>query len=175
MFEDEKFSRITLKLLIQVPVFALTVIIYGLSVSILNDAVTSASIALSQFSGDGVSLSGIFIGVIVLGAFNLCIQIAFSIAGSIITSRSKSWSISWSWYLFTLGLINLLFNLISEALFFKFATCFNFKSNAIVEARSAMVILLMTILIGVALTAIIYKLFYQQDEAKKIVAMALIG
>ena len=74
MFEDEKFSRITLKLLIQVPVFALTVIIYGLSVSILNDTVTSASIALPQFASDGVSLNGIFNGVIALGALYLFIQ-----------------------------------------------------------------------------------------------------
>ena len=148
---------------VQLLVFVFTVIIYGLSVSILNDTITNASIASSQFAGDGVSLSGIFIGVIVLGAFNLFIQIAFSIAGSIITSRSKSWSISWSWYLFILGLINLLFNLISEALFFKFATCFSFKSNAILGARYFMVILLMTILIGVAFGAIIKKFFLNLD------------
>ena len=94
---------------VQLIVFVFTVIIYGLSVSILIDAVTSASIALSQFSGDGVSLSGIFIGVIVLGAFNLCIQFGLFISTCFITS--------WSKYIGSinlgLGLINLVFNLIS--------------------------------------------------------------
>ena len=141
MFESEKFSKFTL-FLIQALVFALTVIIYSLSVSILNDTVTSASIALSQFAGDGVSLTGIFIGVIILGAFNLSILIALFIIGSIIKS--------WSWYILSLGLINLLFNLISEALFFKFATCFNYTRNAIVVARSILVIIFMISIICVA-------------------------
>ena len=133
--------------------------------SILNDTVKNASIALSQFAGDGVSLSGIFIGVIVLGALNLFLQIAFSIAGTIISFRSKSWSLSWSWYLFILGLINLLFNFISEALFFKFAACFDFRNTAMVVARSILVILLMAILLCVALT-VIYNLHRKRGEAK---------
>jgi TRAP-type C4-dicarboxylate transport system permease small subunit len=55
--------------------FALTIIIYSFSITMLNDTVTSASIALSQFEYDGVSLYGIFIGSIVLGAFHLVLYI----------------------------------------------------------------------------------------------------
>jgi len=149
--------------LIQVPVFALTVIIYGLSLSILNDTVTSASIASSQFSGDGVSLSGIFTGVIVLGAFNLFILIGLFVVGSIL----KYWSL----YILILGLINLLFNLISEALFFKFASCFNFPSNAIVVARSSMVILLMIIMFCVAGFALVHFLFRGETLKEKLGAL----
>ncbi len=120
--------------------FALTVITYGLSVSILNDTNTSASIALSQFEGDGVSLSGIFIGLIVLGAIQFFILISPCV------------------------LMNFLFNLIFEALFFKFASCFNFPSNAIVVARSSLVILHMIILLCFALYVIIE--LYKESEAK---------
>ena len=81
MANDSSVSTVLRIALIQLPVFVLTVIIYGLSVSILNNTVTSASIALSQFEGDGVSLSGIFIGVIVLGAFNLVILIGLFVVG----------------------------------------------------------------------------------------------
>jgi len=148
---NDSFSSTFLRIsLIQLPVFVLTVIIYGLSVSLLNNSVTSASIALSQFAGDGVSLTGIFIGVILMGAFNLTILIGLFIFGSIIKS--------WSWYILTLGLINLVFNLISEALFFKFASCFNFPSNTMVVSRSGLVIILMIIKICVAIFAIIHYL-----------------
>jgi hypothetical protein len=74
MIESEKFPKFTL-FLIQAPVCVLTIIIYGLSVSILHYTVTSASIAVSQFAVDGASLSGIFSGVIALGAINIFIQI----------------------------------------------------------------------------------------------------
>ena len=136
--------------LIQLPVFVLTVIIYGLSVSILDNTGNSASIALPQFAGDGVSLTGIFIGVIILGAFNVSILIGLFVVGSIIKS--------WSWYILYLGIINLLFNLISEAIFFKFASCYNFPSNTMVVARSSLVILLMVIKLCVAIFVAIFVL-----------------
>jgi hypothetical protein len=163
MINDSYLSKILRIVLIQVPVFALTVIIYGLSVSILNDTVTSASIASSQFAGDGVSLTGIFTGVIVLGAFNLFILIGLFVVGSILKY--------WSWYILTLGLINLLFNLISEAIFFKFATCFNFPSNAIVVARSTMVILLMVIMFCVAGFALVHFLLRGETLEEKLGAL----
>jgi hypothetical protein len=155
------FKLSYLLICIQLPVFVLTVIIYGLSLSILKNTVTSASIALSQFAGDGVSLSGIFTGVIVLGAFNLFIQIVLFIVGSMTTS----WSISWSWYMLILGLMNLLFNFISEAIFFKFASCFNYPRNDIVVARSIMVILLMEIVLCYALF-VIFKLYCGAGKAR---------
>jgi hypothetical protein len=151
--------------LIQLPVFVLTVIIYGLSVSILNNTGNSASIALPQFAGDGVSLTGIFIGVIILGAFNVSILIGLFVVGSIIKS--------WSWYILYLGIINLLFNLISEAIFFKFASCYNFPSNTMVVARSSLVILLMVIKLCVAIFAIIH--YLQRGESGKEKSGALLA
>ena len=165
MINESVLSKILRIAIIQVPVFAFTVVIYGLRLSILNDTVTSASIASSQFAGDGVSLTGIFNGVIVLGAFNLFILIGLFVVGSII----KSWSL----YLLILGLVNLLFNLISEAIFFKFASCFNFPSNAIVVARSSMVILLMIIMFGVAIFALVH--FLLRGETLKEKLGALLG
>jgi hypothetical protein len=163
MIKETILSKILRIALVQVPVFSLTVIIYGLGLSILNDTVTSASIASSQFAGDGVSLTGIFKGVIALGAFNLFILIGLFVVGAIINY--------WSLYILALGLINLLFNLISEAIFFKFASCFNFPSNAIVVARSSMVILLMVIMFCVAIFALFHFLLRGETLQEKLGAL----
>ena len=56
-------------------IFALTVVIFGLGVSILSNVRTSASIASEQFMDGGVSLYGIYIGVIVLGSFHFAFQL----------------------------------------------------------------------------------------------------
>ena len=137
--------------LIQVPIFSLTVTIYGLSLSILSDTRTSASIASSQFVGDGVTLYGIYCGIIVLGAFHLFCYVPFFIFSVVIQN--------WTIFFVGLGILNLLFNLISEALFFKFSSCFNFPSNVIVIARSCMVIILMTFFIVLSLFSIFYSIF----------------
>jgi hypothetical protein len=163
MIKSEKFSKLTL-FLVQAPAFALIVIIYGLSVSILRDTFKSASIALSQFAGDGVSLSGITNGVIVLGAINLFILIGLLTAGSFYESLS--------WDLLFIGLINILFNLISEAIFFKFASCYNFPSNAIVVARSSLVNLLMIIILCIALYALLFKKLDETPPKEQPVALS---
>jgi len=138
---DKKHDKTLRIFLVQVPAFLLIVTIYGLSVSILSDTEASASIALSQFAGDGVSLSGISSSVILLGMLNLLILFCFFMVGS--------FRLNWPVYTLLLGLINHLLNLISEALFFEFASCFNFPSNAIVVARSSLVILLVIIMLCV--------------------------
>ncbi len=83
MVENEIFSKAK-NFSMLVPIFFLTVIIYGLSVSILNDTVKSASIAVFQFADDVVSLYGIFIGLIPLGAFHLFILIWLFVVGKLL-------------------------------------------------------------------------------------------
>jgi hypothetical protein len=156
---DKKHDKTLRIFLVQVPAFLLIVTIYGLSVSILSDTEASASIALSQFAGDGVSLSGISTGVILLGIFNLLILFWFFMVGS--------FRLNWPVYTLLLGLINHLFNLISEALFFEFASCVNFPSNAIVVARSSLVILLMIIMLCVAVFTKIYYLLHGETLKEK--------
>ena len=157
MSSDEKLWNLLRLALIQVPSFALTVIIYGLSLSIMSDTNTSASIATSQFVGDGVSLTGLFNGVIALGVFNLFLYIPFFVVGILV----KNWTL----FLLLLGLLNLLFNLISDALFYKFASCFNFPSNAIVVARSALMIVYMLFLLTISLIVIVYFLIKCKDSS----------
>jgi hypothetical protein len=122
--------------------FALTIIIYSLSITMLNDTVTSASIALSQFEYDGVSLYGIFTGSIVLGAFHLVLYIIVFIVNLSLTCINFS-----TFVLLGLGILNLVFNVIGESLFYKYASCFNFPSNDMFVARSSLVIVQMSILL----------------------------
>jgi hypothetical protein len=93
--------------------FALTIIIYSLRITMLNDTVTSASIALSQFEYDGVSLFGIFIGSIVLGAFHLVLYIIVFIVNLSLTCINFS-----TFVLLGLGILNLVFNVIGESLLY---------------------------------------------------------
>ena len=144
---DLKISNLIRYTLTLIPIFVLVVIIYGLGLSILSDTNTSASIASSQFVV-GASLRGIFTGVIVLGAFHLFSLISLFFIG---ISFVENWNI----FITILSILNLFFNLIADALFYKFASCFNFPSNAIVVARSALVIVLMVFLIGLASFAFI--------------------
>jgi hypothetical protein len=121
----------------------------GLGLSIMSDTVTSASIAFR--------LKAYFDGFIAMGAINLFVLIALFIVGSVF----KYWSL----YILILGLTNLVFNLISEALFFKFGLCYNFPSNAIVVARSSLAILLMILMLCAALFAIIH--FLQRGKSRR--------
>ena len=162
---DKKHDKILRIFLVQVPSFLLIVTINFLSVLIFSDTAASASIASSQFSGDGVSLSGISIGVVLLGMFNLFTLIWFFMHGSI--------DLNWHEYTLLISLITLLFNLISEALFFKFASCFNFPSNAIVVARSSLVILLMIIMLCVAVFTKIH--YLQRGDSGKEKSEALLA
>lgn len=139
-----------------IPIFILVVIIYGLGLSILSDTITSASIASSQFDDGGASLRGIYIGLIVLGAFHLFSLICLFFIG---ISVVENWNI----FIFILSILNILFNLISDALFYKFASCFNFPSNAIVVARSSLVIVLMVFLIGLASVTFIDNCILKRD------------
>ena len=140
------------------PVFVLTVIVYGLGLSIISDTVSSASIA--------VSLKAYFDGFIGMGATNLFLLLALFIVGSVF----KYWSV----YTLILGLINLVFNLIFEALFFNFATCFNFPSNAIVIARSSLVILLMILMLSVALFVLIHFLKHGKSRREKLILPSIV-
>jgi hypothetical protein len=157
MVNDVVLSKILRIFLIQVPVFALTVIIYGLGLSIMSDTVSSASIAVLQYEGDGVSLIHILNGVIAMGAINLFMLIVLFIVGSVF----KYWSL----YILIIGITNLVLNLISEALFFKFGLCFNFPNISIVIARSSLVILLMILMLCATLFAIIH--FLQRGKSRK--------
>ena len=148
MFFDEKYSTLRIRL-VQVSVFVLIVTIYSLNEAIFNATyVWSASIASSQFAGDGFSdshtLSGV-LNLILIGLF-------------ICASASKL-------YLLILGLVYLVFNSISETIFFEFTSCFYFPSNAIVVARSILVILLMIIIICFAVFTIVH-FFLSTDKGK---------
>jgi hypothetical protein len=164
---DKKNDKILRIFLVQVPAFLLIVTIYGLSVSILNDTAASASIALSQIAGDGVLLS--VIGVSLMDMFNLFILFWFFM------DLFFGFSIDLNGHVYTLllSLITLLFNLISEALFFKFASCFNFPSNPIVVARSSLVILLVIIMLCVAVFTIIH--YLQRGDSGKEKSEALLA
>jgi hypothetical protein len=163
MVNDVVLTKILRIFLAHVPIFVLTVIAYGLGLSIMRDTVSSASIAVLQFEGDGVSLIDVFNGVIAMGAINLFVLLALFIVGSVF----KYWSL----YTLILGIANLLFNLISEALFFRFATCYNFPSNAIVVARSSLAILLMILMLGVALFVLIHFLKHGKSRREKLGAL----
>ena len=145
--DDLKCHNIAI-LLIQLPVFILSVITYGLSLAILTQTIDSTSIALTQFNSNGLSLNGAFVGVIILGAFLLVSLIGFSI----LTIFHRKW---WSLMLI-LGLITLVFILPSEALFLKFTLCFSFSNNQIVVARSSMAIILMCFLLIVPFASLLY-------------------
>ena len=85
--------------------FALTIINYSLSLAMLDDTVKSASIAASQFEYDGVSLKGIFVGIILLGLFLLLPYIIVFIVNLCLTCFNLS-----TFALLGLGILNLIFN-----------------------------------------------------------------
>ena len=122
-----------------IPVVCFLAIVYALGLAILANAVSSASIAKSNFVDSSASLVGILVGYIVVGALNFVYFIVFAcifLCGILLTQ-----------YIAILGISNLFFNVVTEGIFFKFAICFNYPTNDIVIARSCMVIILMLILI----------------------------
>ena len=112
--------------------FALNVVTFSLGVAILSDTQKGASIASYHFMDGGVSLHGIYVGIIFLGFFHFLLLLVTSCVVFIEYENAN-------FYLF---ISNFIFNLITEALFFKFASCFNFTNNTIVIARSSLMILL---------------------------------
>jgi len=155
----ENISKLIMVALLSLA-FALTIIIYSLSLAMLDDTVKSASIAASQFEYDGVSLNGIFVGIIILGAFHLFIYIAVFVANLFLTYFNLS-----TFALLGLGILNLVFNVISESLFYKYASCFNFPSNDMFVARSSLVIVQMSILLCLPiLNAILLKFCTHGDN-----------
>ena len=121
------------------PIASFSVIVYALGLAILAIAVNSVSIAKSYFIDGSADLIGIFVGYIVVGALNLVYLFTFACiftCGKLITQ-----------YIAILGIANLLFNVVSEGIFYKFAICFSFPTNGIVIARSSFAIILMLTLI----------------------------
>ena len=125
-FENDK-KRYRIVFVLTAVAFVFAVITYGLSIKITNDVLESTSIVTSQF-GNGVSLDYVFVGVIILGAFQMCILIAFLFLlrqSSILLKNIRA-----------LALMNLFFVIPIEAIYYKFMECFNFANNDIVIARS---------------------------------------
>jgi hypothetical protein len=147
MFNNENHETLAkiLKLaLIQVPIFILTIIIYSLSIYILNDTITSASIATPQLINTDLSLNAIFISFIVLTVIHLLTHI-----GLFYVNESGV-------VLLIVAILNVIINLIAEALFFKLAISISFSNNSVIIARSSLVILLMVFLICLSLIPIGY-------------------
>jgi hypothetical protein len=117
--------------------FAVAAVVFGLAISIMNDVLKSTSIATSQY-GDGLSLDGIYGGIICLG----CLQF-IALIGSLyaFAAVSKVWV-----FLICIFLINLLLVVPSETILFLFMNCFNFYNNGMVIARSTLVIISMVFL-----------------------------
>ena len=125
---------------IQTLIFSLIVTIYVLSLIILTDTYTSASIAASQFMSDVVSLFGIYFGVLLLGAFNLFFLIGVCIVNLVFSLLNDKFHMQLSILMTILHVLNFFFSLISESIFYKFASCFYFSNNGIVVARSGLAI-----------------------------------
>ena len=127
------------------------IIVFALSIVILARTLASASIAVSQF-GDDLSLTGIYTAVIVIGSFQLFAIIGFYIvAGLFLESFVSS---------LVLALVHLLLTLPSEAIIYKFVSCFNYTNNDLVVARSCMLILLML----ASLVALLVNSFFQREN-----------
>jgi hypothetical protein len=154
--------------LTQVPVFVLIIIVYGLGLSIMRDTVSSP---LNCFS----TCKAYFDGYIATGAINLFVLIALYIVAAIYIGNCW-YSEHWSLNIVILCFTNLVFNLISEALFFKFAeiksSCNHyFPNNAIVIARSSLVILLMILMLFFALLTLIHFLRHGKSRREKVGAL----
>ena len=132
---SEKTLAIILKItLVQVPSFALTAVIYGLGLTILSEAAQIEFIDdSSQLCHNQLSLSAIFISFIVIGGIHLISLIVLIIFVNELAI-----------VMIALGILNLIFNIVMEGIFFKFALCFNIQTNSIfIVARSCLVIVLM--------------------------------
>ena len=138
-FRNEIFNFLRI-FLIQTLIFSLIVTIYVLSLIILTDTYTSASIAASQFMCDGVSLIGIYFGVLLLGVYNLFFLIGVCIVNLVISLFNDKFHMQLSILMTIFHVLNFFFSLISESIFYKFASCFYFSNNGIVVARSGLAI-----------------------------------
>ena len=142
MVKDKTLANILKIIVIQAPIFSLTVVIYSLALSILNDEVIISS--SSQACGNQLFINSVFIGVIVLGAIHFTLLIILILLKEL------------AWIILSLGIFNIIFNLVIEGLFFKIALCFTFSNTQIVIARSSLVIVLMVFLICLPCLSIAY-------------------
>ena len=131
--------------IIQVPLLVLVVIIFALSVALLNATIKSASIAGPQLVDGGVTLEGIYNGVIVLGAFQLFTAVCFLFCFNLINGPE------WWLYVLFVDLMSFLLMVPYEAIFLKFTTCFYF-----VMARASLAIILACFLLLVPLLVTLY-------------------
>jgi hypothetical protein len=155
--KNETLAKLLKLALIQVPIFILTAIIYILSIFILNDTITNAS--TSQLLS---TLNAIFISFIVLSVIHLLSQLVSFFVNEC------------GLVLLILAGLNGTISLIEEALFFKFAASVNFSNNAIVVARSCLVILLMIFLMGLSLIPIGYTRFSGEKRRYALVLVPLL-
>ena len=144
--------------------FALNVVTFSLGVAILSDTQKGASIASYHFMDGGVSLYGIYIGVIVLGSFHF-VLLSFTSCGVFVYIYDTEYKNGY--LIFSLFISNFIFNLIEEALFFKFVSCFNFRNNGFVIARSSLVILRQAILLCLGLLIPIIKIKNYLKKSKR--------
>jgi len=125
---------------------ALAIIVFSLNITILKSTLQTASIALPKLDyADGVSMHGIYIGIIVVGVFQL-IGILFSSCLSFSDTDYNHFNL---FLVMTLiwASTHFVFTMITESLTYKFITCFNYSNNQIVKARSALMMCLMLITI----------------------------
>lgn len=142
--ENKRFKRldILLALIVSTFVSTLAIIVFSLNITILKSTLQTASIALPQLDhADGVSMHGIYIGVIVVGVFQL---IAIFIPCCLTIGRSDSFLIGNT---VVLSSITCILIIIPESLTFKFISCFNYSNNHMVKARSSLAICLMLLII----------------------------
>jgi hypothetical protein len=136
--------------IIQVPLLVLVVIIFALSVALLNATRNSASIAGPQLVDGGVTLEGIYNGVIVLGAFQLFSAVCFLFCFNLINGPE------WWLYVLFVDLMSFLLMVPYEAIFLKYTTCFYFVNNDMVMARASLAIILACFLLSVPLLVTLY-------------------
>ena len=136
----------------------------------MSNVRTSASIPSKQFMDGGVSLYGIYIGVIVLGSLHFALMLYTPCC--VLTSVSEK-EYKNCYLIFSLFISNFIFNLIEEALFFKFVSCFNFRNNGFVIARSSLVILRQAILLflGLLIPIIKIKIYLKKSKRDEIASL----
>jgi hypothetical protein len=163
----QRLSTIFKTFLIQLPVYALIVIIHVLGLLIMSETVSSRYITLRL--NCLASCKSYFDGYIAMSVINWSVLILpLLVCPTLVCLFNEIWSL----YMLIIGITNLVLNLISEVLFFKFASCYHsFPSNAIVVARSSLVILLMILLFCAALFALIHFLLHGKSKREKYAAL----
>ena len=144
---DSFFDKIKF---LNIAILVLSLITFVLSLTLLFTTLNRASIAASQF---GVSTFGIFVGFLALGLlrlFAIIILTFFTFMHKKLDCCANVELFSeLCLYMITIGLVNLLFILPSEALILNFVLSFNFSLNIIVILRSLLVITLMITLLTI--------------------------